>query len=192
MMGEAMAGPASCNSFVSAASNATFLTGPNDIPAAALREAMARADWPARLQRLSAGPMTNRLPPDANLWLDGGHNPSAAQAVSAFLRGAVPADRPLHIVCGLLANKDATGVIEALAWRATAFHAVPVPGHPSHDSKELAGLARARGLRAGAAASVADALDAITASGEPRPAVLIMGSLYLAGEVLRRNEQMPS
>lgn len=163
-----------------------------DVPAAALREAAAWAEWPARLQRLRAGPLTNRLPADADLWLDGGHNPSAAQAVSAFLSKAVPAERPLHIVCGLLANKDAAGVIDALAPREAAFYAVPVPGHASHDPGELAVLARQRGFAARTASNVADALEAIAATGKPRPAVLIMGSLYLAGVVLAGNGQPPA
>ena len=162
-----------------------------EVPSAALRVAMARAEWPARLQRLRAGPLKDRLPADADLWLDGGHNPSAAQAVSAFLSGAVPSDRPLHIVCGLLANKDAAGVIDALASREATFHAVPVPGHASHNPGELAALAGQRGFAARTASNVAEALDAVAATGELRPAVLIMGSLYLAGMVLAENGQAP-
>ena len=162
-----------------------------EVPPAALREAMTRAEWPARLQRLRAGPLTDRLPAGTDLWLDGGHNPSAAWAVSAFLSGAVPAEQPLHVVCGLLANKDASGVIDALASREAVFHAVPVPGHASHDPGELAVLAGQRGFASRTASNVADALDAIAATGEPRPAVLIMGSLYLAGVVLAENEQSP-
>ena len=159
------------------------------VPASALAAAVGRADWPARLQRLARGPLADRLPPGADAWLDGGHNPSAAEAVADFVRAEVPAERPLHIVCGLLANKDAAGVIAALAGRRATLHAVSVPGHASHAPAALAAIARAHGMDGRTAPDVAGALDAIR---DAAPAVLIMGSLYLAGEVLRENGQEPT
>ncbi|MGA9580339.1 MAG: bifunctional folylpolyglutamate synthase/dihydrofolate synthase, partial [Allosphingosinicella sp.] len=95
----------------------------------ALRAAIGWADWPARLQRLSPGPLAGLLPPGSELWLDGGHNPAAARAVADFFRGHVASDRPFHIVLGLLANKDMAGVLKPFANRAATLHAVPVPGH---------------------------------------------------------------
>jgi dihydrofolate synthase/folylpolyglutamate synthase len=133
------------------------------------------------------------LPKDAELWLDGGHNPAAARAVADHLRAAVPAGKPLHLVMGLLANKDATGVLRAFAGRHATLHAVPVPDHEHHIPAELAAQAKHAGLTAMPAASVAEALGWIgrhADRAEP-PFVLILGSLYLAGEVLRENRQLP-
>lgn len=160
----------------------------------ALRAAMGWADWPGRLQRLAPGPLMAALPAGSELWLDGGHNPAAARAVADFFRGHVPSDRPFHIVLGLLANKDCGGVLKAFANRGATVHAVPVPGHPHHDPAELAAAARGAGLASLAAPDVESALGWIArhADRERPPIVLVMGSLYLAGEVLRANGQAPT
>ncbi|HEX6375363.1 MAG TPA: folylpolyglutamate synthase/dihydrofolate synthase family protein [Allosphingosinicella sp.] len=159
----------------------------------ALRAAMGWADWPGRLQRLSPGPLAARLPPGSELWLDGGHNPAAARAIADFFRAHVPSDRPFHIVLGLLLNKDAGGVLKPFGNRGPILHAVPVPGHPHHSPAALAALARAAGLASLAAADVEAALGWIArhADRERPPIVLVMGSLYLAGDVLRANGQAP-
>jgi dihydrofolate synthase/folylpolyglutamate synthase len=160
----------------------------------ALRAAMGWADWPGRLQRLAAGPLAAGLPPGSELWLDGGHNPAAARAVADFFRGHVPSGRPFHIVLGLLANKDMPGVLKPFANRAATLHAVPVPGHPHHGPGELAAAARGAGLSSLAADNVEAALGWIArhADRDRPPIVLVMGSLYLAGEVLRANGQVPA
>jgi dihydrofolate synthase / folylpolyglutamate synthase len=161
----------------------------------ALRAAMGWADWPARLQRLAQGPLAaDLLPKGSELWLDGGHNPAAARAIADFFRGHVPSDRPFHIVLGLLANKDSAGVLKPFANRSATLHAVPVPGHAHHAPAELAAAARAGGLTSMTAADVEAALAWIARHadrGRP-PIVLVMGSLYLAGEVLRANGQAPA
>jgi len=163
------------------------------VPHAAMRAAMGWAEWPARMQPLAPGPLRDLLPRDAELWLDGGHNPAAARVVADHLRAAVPAGQPLHLVMGLLANKDATGVLRAFAGRHATLHAVPVPDHEHHAPADLAAMAKHAGLTAMPALDVADALSWIgrhADRAEP-PFVLILGSLYLAGEVLRANEQLP-
>ena len=163
------------------------------VPPAAIRAAMGWAEWPARMQPLGPGPLRDLLPKEAELWLDGGHNPAAARMVADHLRAAVPAGKPLHLVMGLLANKDATGVLRAFAGRHATLHAVPVPGHEHHAPVELAAMAKHVGLTALPAADVADALGWIgrhADRAEP-PYVLVLGSLYLAGEVLRDNGQLP-
>jgi dihydrofolate synthase/folylpolyglutamate synthase len=154
---------------------------------------MGWADWPARLQRLAPGPLAAMLPQGSELWLDGGHNPAAARAVADFFRAHVPSDRPFHIVLGLLANKDAAGVLKPFANRATTLHAVPVPGHSYHPPAGLAAAARGVGLASLTASGVESALGWIArhADRERPPIVLVMGSLYLAGEVLRANGQAP-
>ena len=106
----------------------------------------------------------------------------------------MPSDRPFHIVLGLLANKDMAGVLKPFGNRAATLHAVPVPGHPHHAPADLAAAARGAGLTSLTAAGVEPALGWIArhADRERPPIVLVMGSLYLAGEVLRANGQMPA
>jgi dihydrofolate synthase/folylpolyglutamate synthase len=164
------------------------------VPDSALRAAMGWADWPARLQRLGPGPLAASLPEAAELWLDGGHNPAAARAVADHFRGHVPAGRPFHLVFGLLANKDAAGVLRPFAGRQATLHAVPVPNHAHHSPAQLVATAKANGLAAMAHDGVAPALAWIArhADRAAAPIVLILGSLYLAGEVLKANGQVPS
>jgi len=151
------------------------------IPDAAFHRAMDRAEWPARLQRLGPGPLRDLLPAGAELWLDGGHNPAAAAMVAGYFESYPRQDpRPLHLIVGLLANKDAKGVIEPFRALAATIQAVPVSGHDHHNADALG----AKGAR-----NVAEALAAIGPEGPP--VVLIMGSLYLAGEVLAANGQVP-
>jgi dihydrofolate synthase/folylpolyglutamate synthase len=164
------------------------------IPEPALRAAMGWAEWPGRLQRLAPGPLTALLPTDAELWLDGGHNPAAARAIADHFRAHVPAGRPFHLVFGLLANKDAPGVLKPFANRQPTVHAIPVPGHAHHAPPALVSLAKGMGMAAMAEEDVASALGWIARHadrGAP-PVVLVMGSLYLAGEVLRENGQVPA
>jgi dihydrofolate synthase/folylpolyglutamate synthase len=165
-----------------------------DVPEAALKAAMGWAEWPARLQRLSPGPLRDMLPTEAELWLDGAHNPNAARAVADFFRAQVPAGRPFHIVFGLLANKDLAGVLRPFRDRALTLHMVRIASHPSHPPEELVATARELGFTAMPSAGVADALSWVARHADPAhpPVVLILGSLYLAGEVLRANAQFPS
>jgi dihydrofolate synthase/folylpolyglutamate synthase len=164
------------------------------IPESAIRAAMGWADWPARLQRLSAGPLQGVLPEGSELWLDGGHNPAAARAIADFFRGHVPADRPFHIILGLLENKEPNGVIRAFRGRSSTLHGVPVPHHAHHSPASLAAAAREAGMSGMPAADVREALEWIARHADRThpPVVLILGSLYLAGEVLRDNDQAPS
>ena len=135
-------------------------------------EAIRKASWPARFQRLDDGPLTRGV----ETWVDGAHNPEAAAALAAVL-----AERgPMHIILGILANKDADAIVEALAPHALSLSFVPVTDHAHHDPEEL--VARFGGR---AARSIADALMDVSA---PR---LVAGSLYLAGEVLAANGQIP-
>jgi dihydrofolate synthase/folylpolyglutamate synthase len=162
-----------------------------DIPDSALRAAMGWAEWPARLQPLSPGPVRDLLPAGAALWLDGAHNPAAARAVADHFRGI---DRPFHLIFGLLANKDAAGVLHPFRGRSLTVHAIPVPDHEHHPPTELAAIARDAGMSAMIAAGVEDSLRWIArhADRDRPPVVLIMGSLYLAGTVLAANDQAPN
>ncbi len=159
------------------------------IPDSALRAAMGWADWPARLQHLRGGALIDRLPPDSELWIDGGHNPSAGRVIGDFLRGHVAVDRPLHIIMGLLENKDAGGYLAAMGQLHARFHMVPIAGHAHHAPATLAETARLAGFAAVSAVHLDGALSAIAMTegeGTP-PVVLVAGSLYLAGQALAAN-----
>ncbi len=132
------------------------------------------ARWPARMQRLGPGPLT-ALAPDQPVWLDGGHNPSAGAAIAAHFAG------PLHLVIGMIEGKDPRAIIDPLANRIRSLSVVPVPGHDYHP-------ASAFGPEARAATNLEDALLRIPSDDYP---ILIAGSLYLAGEVLRLNDELP-
>lgn len=147
--------------------------------------AVSRAEWPARMQRLRRGPLAESAP-GVELWLDGGHNPAGGAAVAATL-ARMPA-RPTHLICGMINTKDVLGYLRPLAAQAASLTAVTIPEEPNAVAAEtIAADARAAGFAAvGMAASVQDALKAIAAQ-DPQARVLICGSLYLAGRVLRDN-----
>jgi dihydrofolate synthase/folylpolyglutamate synthase len=154
-----------------------------EVPETALATAMDRADWPARLQQLAPGPLTA----EREIWLDGGHNPSAARQVAAFARRTFDDGQPLHLIFASLATKDAAGILQPFRGVAAHVHAIPVADHECRDPQELAVLARELGFTADAHETVADALAQIP----PDARILIFGSLYLAGEVLAANDQIP-
>jgi len=158
------------------------------VPEAALRAAADWARWPARMQRLGRGPLRDRLPDDAELWLDGAHNPSAAQPVARALRD-IARGRHVTLVIGMLANKDATGVLRILAPSLARVIAVPVAGHQPHDPATLARIAAELSVAAEIADALPDAVDRAAAGGAE--VVLIAGSLYLAGEALALNDEAP-
>lgn len=162
------------------------------IPPGAYRAAAEWAEWPARMQRLNPGPLLHRLPTNSELWLDGGHNPAAATAVSAALE-ARAGNRPVHLVLGMLANKDARGLILPFVRYARSLQGVPVPDHAHHAPDSLVNIANGLGLSAAPAADIPAALDAIARRADPAnpPVVLILGSLYIAGSVLTANGQIP-
>ncbi|MES2915021.1 MAG: folylpolyglutamate synthase/dihydrofolate synthase family protein [Pseudomonadota bacterium] len=151
---------------------------------AACEAAVTRAVWPARMQRLRQGPLVE-LAPQVELWLDGGHNPAGGEAVAATL-ARMPA-RETHLICGMLNTKDVTGYMRPLASQVTRLHAVSIPGEKNTLPAEVTrDAARAAGIKAETAGSVAEALADIAAT-SPEARVLICGSLYLAGTVLREN-----
>ncbi|HBZ44039.1 MAG TPA: bifunctional folylpolyglutamate synthase/dihydrofolate synthase [Maritimibacter sp.] len=152
---------------------------------AACEAAMTNAEWPARMQRLRHGPLVD-VAGEAELWLDGGHNPAAGVALAEAL-GRLPA-RPLHLICGMLNTKDITGFMRPLAARAESLTAVEIPGEAATlSAQETAVAAEAAGFASvDTAPSVTEALAAILAR-DPDARVLICGSLYLAGQVLREN-----
>ena len=151
---------------------------------AALEAAVTQARWPARMQRLTHGPLT-RAAPQAELWLDGGHNPAAGQALGRYL-GGLP-DRPMHLVCGMMNTKDVQGYMRPLAAHAASLTALSIPGEPNTlEAADTAAAARAVGMQATVADNAHDAIQTIVAD-DPHARILICGSLYLAGAILREN-----
>ncbi len=145
-------------------------------------EAMAigigAARWPARLQALKLGPLT-AFAPGRWVWLDGGHNPDAGAALAAFFRTGGPGS--VDLIVGMLANKNPAAIVDPLGPWLGSVQVVPVPGHESHPPAAFGPYARA-------ATDVTAALQAVPAGRQP---ILIAGSLYLAGEVLRLNREPP-
>ena len=151
---------------------------------AACEAAVTRAYWPARMQRLKTGPLAESAP-SVELWLDGGHNPAGGEAVAATL-ARMPA-RETHLICGMLNTKDVRGYMRPLAAQVAQLHAVSIPGEANTlPAAVTAEAARSVGMAAVEAGSVAEALADIAAT-SPQARVLICGSLYLAGSVLRKN-----
>lgn len=153
-----------------------------DVSQSAMATGIKAAQWPARLQKLTAGPLT-ALAPDNMVWLDGGHNPHAAREIAKFLKDK----GPTTLIFGLLANKDLDGYLAELRGLPLTIIAIPVPDHASHSSEAIADAARNYGFISSTAENAADAVKQATG----HPNILIAGSLYLAGEILRLNDEYP-
>lgn len=160
-----------------------------------LAAGLTMARWPGRLQRLAQGPLYERLGPESELWLDGGHNPGAGAALAQSLadwRARDDGPRPLHLIVGMLGNKDAANFLAPFRSLNPELHAVAVPYEDAAMTPaQIVLAARAIGLEASPAEGVAQALDRIarTQGQGPAPRVLICGTLYLAGSVLATNPQ---
>ncbi|MDE2135477.1 MAG: bifunctional folylpolyglutamate synthase/dihydrofolate synthase [Alphaproteobacteria bacterium] len=160
----------------------------------AIEQGLKTVEWPARLQRLSRGPLIDAAPDGAEVWLDGGHNPHGAVAVArAMADFEERAQKPLYLICGMLKTKDAVGFLSAFRGLARHIVTVDIPGEEaSLGAGALYDCARTAGLDAAPAEDVEDAMMQIAARAriEPRdapPRILICGSLYLAGQVLAEN-----
>ncbi|MGE0715182.1 MAG: folylpolyglutamate synthase/dihydrofolate synthase family protein [Alphaproteobacteria bacterium] len=153
---------------------------------AALAAGLTRVEWPARLQRLTRGPLARMLPPGGELWLDGGHNAACAEAVAAAVADWPP--MPLHLVFAMLDNRDPRAFLAPLASLVTSVSTVAIPGeHKSWSTEALVEAAAAEGLPAAGFADVDAAVRSIASAGGAPPRILVCGSLYLAGLVLARN-----
>lgn len=151
------------------------------VPESAMAAAMEWTRWPARMQRLAQGPLTDLLPIGTEVWLDGGHNVDAGMAIAAHF---AKDDRRIHLVTGMLANKDPSAIIAPLTEKLASIIVLPVPGHEHHS-------AAAFSANATAADDMVDAIRSLSIDPE-RDILLIAGSLYLAGDVLKANNQMPN
>jgi dihydrofolate synthase/folylpolyglutamate synthase len=162
------------------------------LPAAAF-ESVGKADWPARMQRLSPGRLTALAPKGSELWLDGGHNADGGRVIAAALADLEErVSRPLVLIVGMLATKDCAAFLRNFTGLARRVVAIPIP----HQEKSLpadaiADTARAIGIPTQASDDIEAALAAIGRLDLDPPRILITGSLYLAGEVLARNGTSP-
>lgn len=150
----------------------------------AFEGAMLNATWPARLQRLRHGTLID-VAPEAEIWLDGGHNKAAGHALAEAL-GRLP-ERNLHLVVGMLNTKDVAGYMEPLTARASSLYGVSIPGEAATMSaQETVDVAQKVGFDARVADNVLGAVEEIIKI-DPSARILICGSLYLAGKVLQEN-----
>jgi dihydrofolate synthase/folylpolyglutamate synthase len=157
------------------------------VPVSAYGAAMGWANWPARLQQLHSGPLFNMLPRGSELWVDGGHNPSAAQLVAEFAKRSWNDRLPLVLLFASLQSKDAAGTLRPFKGIAAEVLTLSIEGHECRTPGALAHLAESMGLPARPRLSLADAMTALR-----KPArVLVFGSLYMAGELLELNGPLP-
>jgi dihydrofolate synthase/folylpolyglutamate synthase len=163
------------------------------LPVSAIETGLTRAEWPARLQRLRRGRVAALAPREAEIWLDGGHNADGgrvlAQAMADFEEKS---PRPLILICGTLATKETRAFLRPFKGLAQEVVAVPIAGdHYGRLPAEIAFAAQQEGIPAAASGSVGSALEYLSArdwSASPR--ILIAGSLYLAGEVLKLDQSI--
>jgi dihydrofolate synthase/folylpolyglutamate synthase len=164
------------------------------LPIGALERGMAEVDWPARLQKLRAGPLVALAPARAEVWLDGAHNEAGGRALAEAMADLEDqSSRPLALICGTLATKDTAGFLRHFKGLAQETLAVPIAGeHSGRPAEDVAAIARDVGLDAAACDSVASALRFLAAREWSKPPrILIAGSLYLAGAVLEENGDAP-
>lgn len=155
----------------------------------AVEAAVSETVWPARLQRIEAGPALDLLPNGSDLWVDGGHNPAAGRVLAASLaelEEKLP--RPLVLICGMLNTKDPVGYLSAFHGLASKIVTIAIPEELNAiGPDELASHVEKAGIVAEIADSLEDAFARASMDGEPAR-VLVCGSLYLAGHVLALNE----
>jgi dihydrofolate synthase / folylpolyglutamate synthase len=165
------------------------------LAAAAFETGIAKAEWPARMQRLAHGRLAALCPAGSELWLDGSHNADGARAIANALADLEErVSRPLVLVVGMLSTKDGESFLRNFAGLARRIVAVAIPGQEkSFSADAIADAARAVGIPAQSADDVEAALAAIGRFGlAPPPRILITGSLYLAGAVLAANGTPPA
>src|SRR6185369_4752041 len=168
---------------------AALRAGGVNLPARAIEQGLTRAEWPARLQRLTTGKLVSLAPADAELWLDGGHNADGGRAIAAALGDLEErVSRPLLLVVGMLSTKDRFAFLRNFTGLVRRVFGVPIHQEKGVPAEEIAASAQRAGMPADAAESIEDALKAIGELGfAPPPRILITGSLYLAGEALAAN-----
>jgi dihydrofolate synthase / folylpolyglutamate synthase len=157
------------------------------LTARALEQGVTHAEWPARMERLAVGGLHVFVADGTEIWLDGGHNAAGGQVTAhtlAELDERLP--RPVHLIYGMMETKDAHAFIAPFKELVERVYTVPIPNEPNaFDAEALAEIAKAEGFDVVPTASVPDALTRSRAALDGPGRVLICGSLYLAGHVLK-------
>ncbi|MEM9289510.1 MAG: folylpolyglutamate synthase/dihydrofolate synthase family protein [Pseudomonadota bacterium] len=165
------------------------------VPEPAFSAGLRWAAWPARLQSLASGTLQEHLPPGSDVVLDGGHNPAAGAQVARFIRDYPGAEgRPIHLVLGMLANKDLHAYLAPFKGLLSGLWGVPVDGHAHHTPADIAACGQELGAPGRAGSGDISAVLGYIADScgkESSPLVVIVGSLYLAGAVLAANGTLP-
>lgn len=157
------------------------LLGKSDEDCAA---ALTNTEWPARMQRLKSGPLID-VAPEAELWLDGGHNEAAGAAISKLMN-ELP-QKPTHMIVGMLNTKDVSGYLNHFLDGTVSLQAVSIPGEAATlTAEETSNAAAKLGFDTSEADDVLSAVENIVAK-DKAARILICGSLYLAGNILREN-----
>lgn len=166
-----------------------------DLPMTAYERGLRDVRWPARLQPLARGPLTAHAPAGAEIWLDGGHNEAGGRALSAALdQMQQKTSKPVIMICGNLTTKDTRGFLQHFSGKIDHLIAVPIEGEAAARAPdEIMNIAQALNIPASCAQDVAYALRAdVIHTQKSAPRILIAGSLYLAGHVLKDNQQAPT
>jgi dihydrofolate synthase / folylpolyglutamate synthase len=155
-----------------------------------IERGLVEVRWPARMQRLTRGPLAKRVDHGSELWLDGGHNPAGGAAIAHTLGELEErAPKPIGLVLGMLDTKDAAGFLAPFSGLVRHIRTVPIAGtEAAQDATALAKVAASMGLAAQPAADVASAVDGLMTVEAAPIRILICGSLYLAGQVLAQEE----
>jgi dihydrofolate synthase/folylpolyglutamate synthase len=172
---------------------ATLRAAEMALPASAFEDGIGRADWPARMQRLSAGVLTRLIPEGAELWLDGGHNADGGRMAAAALADLEDrVTRPLILIVGMLSTKDPRAFLGNFSGLARRLIAVPIHQDKTLPADALAAVAAELGMPVDHCGDIETALQLVRGYDLPAPPrILITGSLYLAGEVLAANGTPP-
>ena len=150
-------------------------------------------NWPARLQKLKEGNLIENLLEDVEIWIDGGHNQDAAKAIASTLRDwrTASPEISIHMVFGALNNRCPGNFLQYFTNVIDTIRAVDIPGETNALSAlEIETAARECGLKAYPAKGISPAITDIISNSSGKRRILICGSLYLAGAVLRKNNYL--
>jgi len=182
----ALAGPHQYDNAATAIACIDNLTG-FSIADTHIKNGIEHTVWPARLQHLTSGHYVDILPKGIELWLDGGHNPHGAKALSQWF--SAHRIKEVHLICGMVRGKDTGEFLRILAPNVTKLYAIAIPGEPlSQSAGDIEQSAVSAGIVAVNAGTIEKALQSIAAHAKTPAIVCICGSLYLAGKVLAGNE----
>ncbi|MEO0327160.1 MAG: folylpolyglutamate synthase/dihydrofolate synthase family protein [Pseudomonadota bacterium] len=160
----------------------------------AFDKAMTTVTWPGRMERLQDGKLTDRLS-NADIWIDGGHNPSAGLAIAAeIIKMNTVAPRKTLMICGMINTKEPSGFFAPFSQIEAEVITVPVAmSEAGIPPQQLSEVAVSCGLHSTPANSLEDGIAnaARRLSRQRDLRILFCGSLYMVGEVLEKNETLP-